>query len=76
MKLTLAVALCLGVCASSAGAMNLAELAPCKPAAQKLCDRGGGMTWDNLVRCGSTLAAHSWSVGSACRAVLHKYGQL
>jgi len=62
--------------ASSANAVDLAELAPCKPAAARLCDRSGGMTWGNLMRCGETLAAHSWRVGSACRAVLHKYGQL
>ena len=36
----------------------------------------GGMTWDNLMRCGATLAAHSWRVGDECRAVLRKYGQL
>jgi hypothetical protein len=76
MKLLMAVSLWLGVCASSAGAIDLAELAPCKPAAARFCDRHGGMTWNNLVRCGSTLAAHCWRVGSACRAVLHKYGQL
>jgi len=72
----MAASLCLGVWASSASAMDLADLAPCKPAAARLCDRSGGMTWDNLIRCGSTLAAHSWRVGPACRAVLHKYGQL
>jgi hypothetical protein len=31
---------------------------------------------DNLLRCGATLAAHSWRVGDQCRAVLRKYGQL
>jgi hypothetical protein len=81
MKLLIAVSLfavsmwlCLG--ASGAGAMDLADLAPCKPAAARFCDRAGGMTWSNLIRCGSTLAAHSLLVGSACRTVLHKYGQL
>jgi hypothetical protein len=28
------------------------------------------------MRCGATLAAHSWRIGNDCRAVLHKYGQL
>ena len=59
-----------------AKAIDLAELAPCKPAAARLCDRAGGMTWTNLLRCGATLAAHSWRVGNECRAVLRKYGQL
>jgi len=48
----------------------------CKPAAARLCDHTGGMTWSNLLQCGATLAAHSWRVGNECRAVLHKYGQL
>jgi hypothetical protein len=61
---------------SAAKAIDLAELAPCKPAAARMCDREGGMTWANLLRCGATLAAHSWRVGNECRAVLRKYGQL
>jgi hypothetical protein len=61
---------------SAAKAIDLAELAPCKPAAARLCDRSGGMSWTNLLRCGATLAAHSWRVGNECRAVLRKYGQL
>ena len=76
MKLMLAACLLLAVCTTSAGAIDLAELAPCKPAAERLCDQSGGMTWTNLIRCGATLAAHSWRVGSSCRAVLKKYGQL
>jgi hypothetical protein len=56
--------------------MDLAELAPCKPAAARFCDRSGGMTWSNLARCGATLAAHSLHVGNTCREVLKKYGQL
>jgi hypothetical protein len=60
----------------SANAIDLAELAPCKPAAARLCDRAAGMSWTNLLRCGATLAAHSWRVGGECRAVLRKYGQL
>lgn len=61
---------------TAANAISLAELAPCRPAAARFCDRSGGMNWDNLLRCGATLAAHSWRVSSGCRAVLRKYGQL
>jgi hypothetical protein len=66
----------LAVSDSAANAIDLAELAPCKPAAARLCDRSAGMSWSNLVRCGATLAAHSWRIGDSCRAVLRKYGQL
>jgi hypothetical protein len=66
----------LALSGSAAKAIDLAELAPCKPAAARLCDSSGGMTWTNLLRCGATLAAHSWRVGNECRAVLRKYGQL
>jgi hypothetical protein len=80
MKTTVAACLLVGsfvgFSATSANAIDLAELAPCKPAAARLCDHTGGMTWSNLLRCGATLAAHSWRVGNECRAVLHKYGQL
>jgi hypothetical protein len=76
MKLTIAACLLFAAWTTSANAIDLAELAPCKPAAARLCDRTGGMTWSNLVRCGATLAAHSWRVGSTCREVLRKYGQL
>ena len=76
MKIMIAACVLAGICTTRAGAIDLAELAPCKPAAEKLCDRSGGMTWDNLLRCGATLAAHSWRVGGDCRAVLRKYGQL
>jgi hypothetical protein len=76
MKMMLAACLLLGVWTTSAGAIDLAELAPCKPAAARLCDHTGGMTWSNLMRCGATLAAHSWRIGNSCREVLRKYGQL
>jgi hypothetical protein len=76
MKMMVTACLLLGVWTTSAGAIDLAELAPCRPAAQILCDRTGGMTMDNLLRCGATLAAHSWRIGNTCRAVLKKYGQL
>jgi hypothetical protein len=76
MKTMLAACFLIGISATAASAIDLAELAPCKPAAAKMCDRSGGMTWSNLLRCGETLAAQSWRVSSSCRAVLHKYGQL
>ena len=76
MKMIIAACLLAGVWTTSASAIDLAELAPCKPAAARLCDRSGGMTWSSLLRCGATLAAHSWRVSSDCRAVLKKYGQL
>jgi hypothetical protein len=76
MKLLIAACLFVGVSATAANAIDLAELAPCRPAAARYCDRSAGMTWDNLLRCGATLAAQSWRVNSRCRAVLHKYGQL
>jgi hypothetical protein len=66
----------LGLFSTSANAIDLVELAPCRPAAAMLCDRSGGMTWYNLLRCGATLAANSWRVSSECRAILRKYGQL
>ena len=76
MKLLIAACIFLGVSATAANAIDLAELAPCRPAAAKLCDRSSGMNWSNLLRCGATLAAHSWRVGEGCRVVLRKYGQL
>lgn len=76
MKLTIIACLIIGAWMTSARAIDLAELAPCKPAAAKLCDRSGGMTFSNLLRCGAVLAAHSWRIGGSCRAVLKKYGQL
>jgi hypothetical protein len=76
MKMMLAACLLLGVWTTNAGAIDLAELAPCKPAAARLCDQSGGMTWSNLFRCGATLAAQSWRVSSSCREVLRKYRQL
>jgi hypothetical protein len=76
MKIVVAACLFLGISATTANAIDLAELAPCRPAAARMCDRSGGMNWSNLLRCGATLAAHSWRVGEGCRAVLRKYGQL
>ncbi|HTV28612.1 MAG TPA: hypothetical protein VMF32_12580 [Xanthobacteraceae bacterium] len=76
MRLLISACVFVGLSVTTANAIDLAELAPCRPAAARLCDHTGGMTWSNLLRCGATLAAHSWRVGSSCRAVLHKYGQL
>ena len=80
MKTVVAACLLIGPLLTLSGtpakAVDLAELAPCRPAAARWCDRSGGMTWNNLLRCGATLAAHSWRVGDQCRAVLRKYGQL
>jgi hypothetical protein len=76
MKLLIAAVLFVGLSATAANAIDLAELAPCRPAAARYCDRAAGMTFANLLRCGATLAAHSWRVSSRCREVLRKYGQL
>jgi len=76
MKIAVTVCLLLGVSVSAANAVDLAELAPCRPAAARFCDQSGGMTWSNLLQCSATLVAHSWWVGNGCRAVLRKYGKL
>jgi hypothetical protein len=76
MKRTSIVLLLLGLSATGAGAIDMSELAPCRPAAARFCDRSGGMNWTNLFRCGATLAAHSFRVGNDCREVLRRYGQL
>jgi hypothetical protein len=76
MMKTMLVVLFIGLTGSIAQALDLNDLAPCKPAAARYCDRSSGMTWSNLARCGATLAAHSFHVGNGCREVLRKYGQL
>ncbi len=76
MKIVIAACLLFGLSATAANAIDLAELAPCRPAAVRLCDHSAGMSWNNLLQCGATLAAQSWRVSGECRAVLHKYGQL
>jgi len=76
MKILLTACFLIGISATAANAIDLAELAPCRPAAARLCDRTGGMSWNNLLHCGATLAAQSWRIGSSCREVLRKYGQL
>jgi hypothetical protein len=76
MKKIIATFIFLGLSSTLAGALDMQDLAPCQPAAAKFCDRSGGMTWSNLIRCGATLAAHSFRVGNSCRDVLRRYGQL
>jgi hypothetical protein len=66
----------LGLWSPAALALDVSDLAPCRPAAVRFCDRSEGMTWSNLMRCGATLAAHSFHLGNACRDVLKRYGQL
>jgi len=67
----------LGVCGTAADALDTKELAPCKPAAQRYCDRADGeVSMSNLLRCGATLAANSHRVGEPCREVLRRYGAL
>jgi hypothetical protein len=73
---TALVVLFIGLTVSVAQAIDMNDLAPCKPAAARFCDRSGGMTFSNLMRCSATLVAHSFRVGNGCREVLRKYGQL
>jgi hypothetical protein len=73
---TFLFSLFLGLSTTMAGAIDMQDLAPCRPAAAKFCDRSGGMNWSNLLRCSATLAAHSFRVGNGCRDVLRRYGQL
>jgi hypothetical protein len=77
MKATLAVVLLLGLSATTtAVALDVNDLAPCRAAAARFCDRTGGMTWSNLLQCGAILATNSFHVGDPCRTVLKRYGQL
>ncbi len=77
MKATFVMVLLLGLSATTtAVALDMKDLAPCRPAAARFCDSTGGMTWSNLLQCGATLAAHSFRVGDPCRIVLKRYGQL
>jgi hypothetical protein len=76
MKSIIAAFLFLSLSGTIAGALDMADLAPCRPAAARFCDRTGGMTWSNLLRCSATLAAHSFRLGNGCREVLRRYGQL
>jgi hypothetical protein len=75
-KATSAALLLLALSETAALALDMSDFAPCRPAAARFCDRSGGMNWSNLIRCGATLAAHSFRVGNECREVLRRYGQL
>jgi hypothetical protein len=61
---------------TTAGALDLKDLSPCRTAAARLCDRSQGMTVAALTRCGATLASHRHEVGRRCLEVLSRYGQL
>jgi hypothetical protein len=77
MQKGLLVALLLGILTSVAAAMDMKDLAPCKPAAARFCDwSSSGSTWSRLMNCGATLASKSNRVGEPCREVLRRYGQL
>jgi len=74
---SLLVVLLLGASITAAGAIDLKDLLPCKPAAARYCnhyDHHASMS--NLLRCGAKLAAVSFRVGARCREVLRRYGQL
>jgi hypothetical protein len=74
---SLLAACLLGVLTTAAGAVDMKDLAPCKPAAARYCDRSdGSVSMTNLLRCGATLASISQRVGEGCREVLRRYGQL
>ena len=74
---SLLAVLLLGACATAAAAIDAKDLAPCKPAAQRYCDKSDTeVSMSNILRCGATLAAISHRVGEPCREVLRRYGQL
>jgi hypothetical protein len=66
----------LGITTTIGQAIDMRDLAPCRRAAARFCERSGGMNWSNLLRCGATLTAHSFQIGDSCREVLMRYGQL
>ena len=77
MRKSLLAALLLGGLMTAANALDERELAPCKPAASRYCDRSDtSASVSNLLRCGATLASVSNRVGERCREVLRRYGQL
>ena len=74
---SLLAALLLGAITTAANAVDVKDLAPCKPAAQRYCDHADmNASITNLLKCGATLASNSHRVGESCRAVLRRYGQL
>jgi hypothetical protein len=60
----------LGATTTIGQALDMRDLAPCRPAAARFCERSGDMNWSNLLRCGATLAAHSFRIGDSCCDVL------
>ena len=77
MQKSLFAVLVLGGLTTAASALDVKELAPCKPAATRYCDRSDiNTSMTNLLRCGATLAQVSNHVGEQCREVLRRYGQL
>ena len=71
-----AVLLGLSMAAAGANDIDIKELAPCKTAAIKYCERVTDASMSNLIRCGATLASKSDEVGSQCRQVLRRYSLL
>ena len=77
MRKSLLAVLLLGGLTTAASALDVKELAPCKPAAARYCDQSDSSpSVTNLLRCGATLASVSNRVGEQCREVLRRYGQL
>ncbi len=77
MQKSLLAALLVGGLTTAASALDVKDLAPCKPAAARYCDKSDtSMSMTNLLRCGATLASMSTHVGESCREVLRRYGQL
>jgi hypothetical protein len=62
--------------ATTAGAVDLKDLMPCRTAAARLCDRSQGMDAAALYKCGALLASRQHEVGQRCLDVLKRYGQL
>jgi hypothetical protein len=67
----------LGLSFTAASAVDVKDLAPCKPAASRYCDHlDMTASISNLLRCGATLASLRHRIGEPCREVLRRYGQL
>ena len=57
---SLLAALLLGAITTAANAVDVKDLAPCKPAAQRYCDHSDmSASITNLLKCGATLASNS-----------------
>jgi hypothetical protein len=74
---SLLAAFLLGAITTAASAVDVKDLAPCKPAAARYCDQSDtNSTITSLLKCGATLASVSSRVSESCRQVLRRYGQL